>query len=79
MRTYSLLSQTPIVYGIMTNFKDWIFTKYSFLDEARFMMKETREYNPFQISQVYQVMKKDDETGVDDLNEQELVKVVKII
>jgi hypothetical protein len=28
---------------------------------------------------VFQVMKRDDETGVDDLNEQELVKVVKII
>ena len=63
----------------MTNFKDWIFTKYSFLDEARNMIKGTREFNPFQISQVFQVMKRDDQTGVDDLNEQELVKVVKII
>lgn len=50
MRTYCLEDKRQEVYGIMTNFKEWIFTKYSLNKEVSDIHRGAKNINPFEIS-----------------------------
>jgi len=79
MRTYCLDAKASEVYGIMTNFKEWIFTKYSFLDEARSMITNESQGNPFQISKVFKIIKKVEEQTHETIDKTELHRVITIV
>jgi ribosome biogenesis SPOUT family RNA methylase Rps3 len=68
---------------VLTNFKEWIFTKYSLLEEVKQLIQaqgnETsiNNVNPFEISEVYRVVKK--EGNEESIDRVELNKVFNII
>ena len=58
LRTLCLIEQEHRVHGILTNFKEWIFTKYSLMNEAGELIRQTDDraasygldLHPFEIS-----------------------------
>ena len=61
LRRFCLIEQEPEVYGILTNFNTWYFTKYSLNKElASLMDPEPKVYessnNPFEISKPIKIM-----------------------
>ncbi|TNV82573.1 hypothetical protein FGO68_gene5050 [Halteria grandinella] len=62
LRRFCLIEQEPEVYGILTNFNTWYFTKYSLNKELSSLLSPEKkvyesEINPFEISQPIRLFK----------------------
>lgn len=80
MRNYCIETNIRQTYGIMTNFKEWIFTRYNLASEGAKIIEKNEggsnvssHINPFEMSQVFRVVKND------KINSEELYKVIKMI
>jgi hypothetical protein len=74
MRSFCIENNIRTVYGIMTNFKEWIFTRYDLVSEAAKIIDiKENDKNPFEMSKVIKIV--DNET----INMDELFKLIKII
>lgn len=55
MRSFCIENNIRTVYGIMTNFKEWIFTRYDLVSEAAKIIDiKENDKNPFKDFIVYQ-------------------------
>jgi hypothetical protein len=78
MRNYCIETNIRQIFGIMTNFHEWIFTYYDLLSEGTKILENLEvlgdhHINPFEMSKVYRVVKGN------QIDEKELFKVIKMI
>jgi predicted XRE-type DNA-binding protein len=83
MRSYCIETNIRSVYGIMTNFKEWIFTRYNLVSEAAKIIdiQSSRDnrmikphINPYEMSKVIKLIDSNNRINMD-----QLYKLIKII
>jgi hypothetical protein len=66
MRNYCIGNNIKQIFGIMTNFQEWIFTYYNLVSEGTKILENQElqgdvehHINPFEMSRAYRVVKED--------------------